>query len=401
MKTYDETISAVFAKGDAIIEQRRQKAAKIKQTSYAVSGVCAAAAVALGIWRMSDLKDLPDNHFSEIETVEEKTTDTTTSEPAATTADTETAQKTTSSGKSAVTSAVTTTFAASHTDEIHHTTKNITAPIIKTTVSVAYQTTRKTTQSQNITSETTNTITTTQTASNTSVLTSDVSTTVITTTNMNSLVPNTELTSIFDTIELSEEESVASDKKIQNFRYSIDNIDEGEIGSLIKKHCLHGLYYDGEKNIEIENIAEFYEINGYSPNIMIAVKFEGSSEYKRYINTLYSPQSLEEVISDFKLSEDNFPDHIIYNRNSIDNINTEKLWEMVTENAYSANQTDHPKDKDDYLITDKLCFFLYKMTGTIEIYPQGYIYVSISPINNLCFYIGDEKAKEIIDYFVK
>ena len=59
MKTYDETIAAVFAKGDAIIEQRRQKAVKIKQTSYAVSGVCAAVIAGVGIWRMNDLKATP------------------------------------------------------------------------------------------------------------------------------------------------------------------------------------------------------------------------------------------------------------------------------------------------------------------------------------------------------
>ena len=54
MKTYDETIDAIFAKGDAILEQKKKRSAVIKQTSYAVSGVCAAAIVGVGIWRITD-----------------------------------------------------------------------------------------------------------------------------------------------------------------------------------------------------------------------------------------------------------------------------------------------------------------------------------------------------------
>jgi len=215
MKTYDETISAIFSKGDELIEKRRERSAMIKHTSYAVSGLCAAAIVGVGIWRITDNGKMPDNHFSEIETVEEKTTNTTISEPAVSTADTETIQKTTSSKKSSVTSAATSSSAVSHTDQIHHKTETIT----KTTISTASQSTRHTTQNNIITSETVNIITTTQAVSNTSVSTSVLSTTATTTISMNFEVPNNELTIIFDTIELSEEDSIASDKKIQKFKY--------------------------------------------------------------------------------------------------------------------------------------------------------------------------------------
>ena len=82
MKTYDETIDAIFAKGDAILEQKKKRSAVIKQTSYAVSGVCAAAIVGVGIWRITDHGKMPESGISNIETAEEATTGVTVSSSA-------------------------------------------------------------------------------------------------------------------------------------------------------------------------------------------------------------------------------------------------------------------------------------------------------------------------------
>ena len=49
MKSYDETIASVFAKGDAILESRRIRALRIKKISFTVSGLCAAAVVGFSV----------------------------------------------------------------------------------------------------------------------------------------------------------------------------------------------------------------------------------------------------------------------------------------------------------------------------------------------------------------
>ena len=45
MKSYEETIASVFAKGDAILESKRIRARRIKRISCTISGICAAAIV--------------------------------------------------------------------------------------------------------------------------------------------------------------------------------------------------------------------------------------------------------------------------------------------------------------------------------------------------------------------
>ena len=90
MMDYDKIYERVMRRGDEILEQRRKKAVRIKQTSYAVSGVCAAVITGVGIWRMTDMRKLPDSHFSEIETVEDITTTKEIPLPVTTSADTTT-----------------------------------------------------------------------------------------------------------------------------------------------------------------------------------------------------------------------------------------------------------------------------------------------------------------------
>ena len=65
MMDYDKIYERIVRRGDEILEQRRKKAVKIKQTSYAVSGVCAAAIVGVGVWRITSSKNLTNNSFNE------------------------------------------------------------------------------------------------------------------------------------------------------------------------------------------------------------------------------------------------------------------------------------------------------------------------------------------------
>lgn len=55
MKSYDETIASVFAKGDAIIAEKKRRMAMIRRFSLSASGICAVLIVSIGIWKNSAL----------------------------------------------------------------------------------------------------------------------------------------------------------------------------------------------------------------------------------------------------------------------------------------------------------------------------------------------------------
>lgn len=52
MKSYDDISNRIMKRGDEILEQRKVKATRIRQTTYAVSGLCAAVLVCFSIWKL-------------------------------------------------------------------------------------------------------------------------------------------------------------------------------------------------------------------------------------------------------------------------------------------------------------------------------------------------------------
>lgn len=103
MKTYEETMSAIFSKGNAIITARNNRVRNIKRTSAAVSGVCAAAIVGFTVFKNDDLKNAGNlnNHNDSIITenkqiTNETTTQSTTAVTEKMTATTNVTKKTTS-----------------------------------------------------------------------------------------------------------------------------------------------------------------------------------------------------------------------------------------------------------------------------------------------------------------
>lgn len=81
MKKYDDITmkiaERVFEKGDEILEQRKKRAAKIRHISYAVSGLCAAVIVCVGVWHFSSSMKMPNENFHGSEIISETEPDTT------------------------------------------------------------------------------------------------------------------------------------------------------------------------------------------------------------------------------------------------------------------------------------------------------------------------------------
>ncbi|MCR5111889.1 MAG: hypothetical protein K6B38_13470 [Ruminococcus sp.] len=426
MKTYDETIDAIFSKGDALIEQRRQKSVKIKQTSYAVSGVCAAAIVGVGIWRMNDLKKLHDNRHSEIETVEEITTTSTQTETYTTTStfvsDTEKTKNTTAATtKNTVTSS--TKSKTTETTQITDKTSINESQSRKTTVQASNQTETTTAQTEKAatTDITTKEPATTDTTTKTyDTITESVSKqTTITTTAANTISgasPNGEegttttttqftdditrnLPSIFNTISLTGADSLDSKMREQGFVYSYDLINEDDIDDLLKEIHLN-VNYEGN---DIERDARIYKIKRFSADALIAVKFEGRDDYFLYCNKLYAPETLGEFISAFSLDSKDYIRECYHGKVKADDINPEKAWDLLTAERLITDVTDSCTEKYffeyDRIWITSISEPYHWLSVNIGVDPQGYIITDTNTIiPDRYFYIGEEKAEEIIGY---
>lgn len=79
MRSYEEISNRIMERGDKLIESAKVRAAKIRHTSYAVSGMCAAAIAGIGVWHIASNVKKPDDGFkgsgivSATETVTENT----------------------------------------------------------------------------------------------------------------------------------------------------------------------------------------------------------------------------------------------------------------------------------------------------------------------------------------
>ena len=167
MRKYDKmtlkVAERIFENGDKILEQRKKRAAKIRHISYAISGLCAAVIVCVGVWHFSSSMKMPNENFhgSEIisatepaatETNTSNVIEHTTTQTAIITTKTETATQTT-----ATTSNATRTEAVLQTTKVPQTTK-----VLQTTVHI--QTTADNVQTTSATNVSEVTVTTTECA---------------------------------------------------------------------------------------------------------------------------------------------------------------------------------------------------------------------------------------------
>ena len=161
MRKYDKmtlkVAERIFENGDKLLEQRKKRAAKIRHISYAVSGLCAALIVCVGVWHFSSSMKMPNANFHGSEIIsatEPATTEATTSNVVKHTT-TQTAIITTKTETSTQTTV--TTSNATRTEAVLQTTK-----VLKTTVHI--QTTANNIQTTSATTAPEVTVTTTERA---------------------------------------------------------------------------------------------------------------------------------------------------------------------------------------------------------------------------------------------
>lgn len=106
MRSYEEISNRIMERGDKLIESRKVRAAKIRHTSYAVSGMCAAAIAGIGVWHIASNIKKPDEgfHGSGIVTATDASSESTTAPAVTTTAVNTTAEKSTTVKTTTITS---------------------------------------------------------------------------------------------------------------------------------------------------------------------------------------------------------------------------------------------------------------------------------------------------------
>lgn len=397
MKEYDEITlkiaERVIQRSNEIVSRRKRKALKLKQISFAVSSLCAVALIGLGIWHMTDLKSLFNNHKSETDIIEEIQQST-----AITTTAITSAFKETETTKSAVSETVTST----------HTTENVTA---LTTVQTEKQTTASDIQTQMTTISYTQTNSTTAVTSVTAESTSQTtipqttmtynktSSEVITTTKDCS-VEISGMADRFSAITFTESESLSDKNIAQSFNRRLSQFNDDETFTFIRKKHLTGYRFEENEYVEFETYAEIYKVSDYTTELMIAVKFEDSDEYYCYIDSSYTSETMVDLISVLHLSAESLSS----SSNSIKKeIDTEKLWNMLTTDTSLPNVKQYCYENNINLERNRWFLFdssvITFMNGSINIDQRGYVWVltNIMPIN--CYYIGEDRAKEIISCF--
>ncbi|MBR1823145.1 MAG: hypothetical protein IJ779_02800 [Ruminococcus sp.] len=184
MKTYEETMEAIFSKGDAIFAEKNSRVRSIKRTSAAVSGVCAAAIVGFTVFRNDDLKNAAPNHNKNEKIITENQSTTTTTASQTTITVTEKTATTAKSTKK-TTSSTSATSATASTPTVTETEAETVKETALTTESTSVQTeTAETSAVLNITENTTSQTTalpqSTNTSSNTAMTETSSATTFIT-----------------------------------------------------------------------------------------------------------------------------------------------------------------------------------------------------------------------------
>ena len=393
MMDYDKIYERIVRRGDEILEQRRKKAVKIKQTSYAVSGVCAAAIVGVGVWRITSSKNLTNNSFNENNIVSDiestttealsKTTTVTTNKPV-TSKGSETSKKATR-----ITQNQTTVTTANNLD---------------TTPSSQPVLTSKTTRNENTNATT---IRTTTSVMVTQIETTTSGTVRVDSNNNNSNNNNSDEPPVNKQfLEIKIDIGIDPDTNeniIKSYYYTNAEISKELLVDMLYERHIEQEYFDKDDKMTKTAIAdvEIYSIKNISSIAAVAIKFKGEEKYYFYYDKGYSSESLQGLIDDLSLSSDGLKDSVYIKNQKYTDIDTEKIWAMITE------RTDIPNDflyciEHNIVVVPKVSFsytspYISAITGSIGISEKGYISTNVGR-NGAYFYIGEEKANEIINY---
>ena len=299
MRSYEDISERIMQRGDEILKKRRMKAARIRHSSYAFSGICAAVIVGVGIWFISMSFDIGKDSLSGINIVTDDSIQTT-DKPQETEKGTDYNQNTStvSSAKSVTTTKTLTTKSISSTEAAY--TTHISTSITDITAP------DNTVPSTHITSTLQQTQTTPE------------------------IELTTQMTTVADLQEVTfpvqgENESVLIDQTAWIDQYITSKFNKIVIGSINVEESsgINNAYYIftsfsmdksktdimtestyvtslNSRGAEPERLsADIYSVKGFNTNDAIALKYGNRPGYYLYTNPYLEHSALEDLINDF------------------------------------------------------------------------------------------------------
>ena len=362
MDRYEKSAEWLIKRGDAIISERKRKAAIIRRVSFSVSGLCAAIIVGVGIWHNSSINTPPEMaHMPESNIII-----TTTVSDEVTTHPRVTVSSSTKSVNVTTTQAISTSAAISKSTETKQPAQ--TSQLITTKTIITELT-------EPAIAETTTTIGGSPT--------------------------NPDNNPSVQNYYLKFKDAVSG---IQYTNIS-GNISADHICESLGKQVITAKTENGE----ISSNAELFSIKDISSDAMIAVKLEGNDSIYIYNNQEYMPKTLGDFINALGIEQ-------YAAMNSAEYSDFSNGYELRNYYGFDTELIINTlMDKSDAVCYKYSDLPMYKVTPKIniicdmnEIVPlkagfgisqKGYLTTNLTG-GGLGFYIGEDKATEVIDKIV-
>lgn len=159
--------------------------------------------------------------------------------------------------------------------------------------------------------------------------------------------------------------------------------------------------------------AELYAIKGLSNECVIALKFVNMSQYYVYRNIEYKPSTLGQLIEDLNLKETLSFETVYYNYDYVNengdeqkekvefsDVDDDVIWNMLFDDLSLKNVYEDKEWPESVMsISVNISVIGYKNIS-VALSKDGYLTTNILD-SGKCFYIGEDKVQEFINYVVK
>lgn len=432
MKDYKEITESVFRKSEERIAAKEHRAALIRRTVFAVSGICAAFIVAFGVLTNDSIRNGKENDFNGNNLVTESSqTDVIENERATSTlpdqtdrTDTETSVNATTASSSVAVNSTTsntsfsTTKTASTAQSSHGTNSVQTTAVTATQEINGSATTAQITTAINVTTSALEGVIQPVTTRVTSTVTMIATTTTVTYAASSELSPpavpwgEKTLSQKFARFRLEDvDESVGIMTKQRVYTSNSLTIAPEEIGEFVTSMEFTGTETtkDGTK-IEHKINGNIYTVKDLSEYAVLAVQFEGDSVYYHYYNSWYKPNTLGDMINDLNISSDIISETVFltdysesYQDRKFTGVDGDVIWNMIMYDTSLSNVYDYTHSTGLTLVR-KIGFsvnieHLGRTNISLGLTEEGYILTNIVHMG-AAFYVGEDKTQEVIDFVV-
>lgn len=185
-------------------------------------------------------------------------------------------------------------------------------------------------------------------------------------------------------------------------------IDKSYVGELLGNAELKGKDETGKEHVLDGKI---YEISEISVGCAVAVTFDTEDIYFIYVNSLYTPDSLSDLIEDLNLEKHLSVGKVSYGKHTSSGEYTEVSYEGLSasdlfEILFANSETVELIDNDENMTLDKILSIGVSVPPVgcvnrgIVLYEGGYISTNILNTKKT-FFVGEESVDALVDYVLQ